>query len=102
LSTCSWLSQFGGGSLFTEKKGGKEKWQLTEKLGENRSQTRTDNLFMQKERYYAQSFGEFLLNSAFSLLYLLDREGLGSMFLHNLVAVYTNALYQPVPLHREQ
>lgn len=39
------LSQFGEkNSLFTEKKGGKKKWLLTENLGENRSQTRPDNL----------------------------------------------------------
>jgi len=28
------------------------------------------------------------------LLYLLDPEGLGSMFLHNLATAYTSALYQ--------
>jgi hypothetical protein len=81
-------------SLFTEKKGGKEKWLLTEKLGENRSQTRTDSLFMQKESYYSHSAGELLLYSACSLMYLFDHEGLGSMFLHNMVTFYNNALYQ--------
>jgi len=37
-----------------EKKKDKKKRLLTEKLGENRSQTRTDNLFMLKESYYLQ------------------------------------------------
>jgi len=49
---------------------------------------------MQKESYYSHSVGELLLYSACSLLNLLDREGLGSMFLHNMVTFYTNALYQ--------
>jgi len=77
-----------------EKKRGKEKWLLTEKLGESRSQTRTDNLFMQKESYYSHSVGELLPYSACTLLYLVDRDGLGSMFLHNMVTFYITALYQ--------